>query len=159
MKVPSESVKVYSENYVDQLIDARSYDAMATLRTYVEAASPAVEGPGYGLPTGIFVFTEALIWFAQAARSGAWAYYETTSQVRQELMRDSLGKLNCESLLHLYFVGMRHWKNAALNELADDHTSDNDLEDFTEITRRINGGTSGLKARFALYKQVYGQLS
>ncbi|CAG9233053.1 Glycoside hydrolase [Paraburkholderia sabiae] len=47
-----------------------------------------------------------------------------------------------------------YWQSRGLNELADDRTDDNDLEDFAEITRRINGGTIGIKDRFALYKQV-----
>jgi len=50
------------------------------------------------------------------------------------------------------------WQSRGLNELADDRTDDNDLEDFTEITRRINGGTSGVKERFALFKQVAATL-
>jgi putative chitinase len=46
------------------------------------------------------------------------------------------------------------WASRGLNALADDGTADNDLEDFTEITRRINGGTVGLPARLALFKDV-----
>lgn len=44
------------------------------------------------------------------------------------------------------------WASHGLNELADDRTDDNDLEDFTTITKRINGGTMGLKERLALFK-------
>lgn len=50
------------------------------------------------------------------------------------------------------------WQSRGLNELADDRTDDNDLEDFTEITRRVNGGTTGVNDRFALYKQVLAAL-
>jgi putative chitinase len=50
------------------------------------------------------------------------------------------------------------WQTRGLNELADDRTDDNDLSDFTEITRRINGGTTGVKDRFALFKKIYAQL-
>ena len=46
------------------------------------------------------------------------------------------------------------WSTRGLNALADDKTSDDDLEDFAEITRRINGGTVGLQARLALFKDV-----
>jgi putative chitinase len=45
-----------------------------------------------------------------------------------------------------------------LNELADDRTDDSDLADFTEITRRINGGTTGINDRFALFRKIYAQL-
>jgi len=41
------------------------------------------------------------------------------------------------------------WQSHGLNALADD-----DLEDFREITRRINGGLVGVQERFALYKQI-----
>ena len=46
------------------------------------------------------------------------------------------------------------WSSRGLNALADDRTGDNDLEDFAEITRRINGGAVGLRERFALYQRV-----
>jgi putative chitinase len=50
------------------------------------------------------------------------------------------------------------WQTRGLNELADDRTDDSDLADFTEITRRINGGTSGMGHRLALFKKIYLQL-
>lgn len=46
------------------------------------------------------------------------------------------------------------WATRGLNELADDQTGDNDLEDFTTITKRINGGTVGLQERFQLFKSA-----
>ena len=46
------------------------------------------------------------------------------------------------------------WKTRGLNELADDRTDDDDLEDFREITRRVNGGTVGLKERLALLNEI-----
>ncbi len=42
------------------------------------------------------------------------------------------------------------WDSRGLNALADDQTGDDDLEDFTRITRLINGGTVGLRERLAL---------
>lgn len=51
-----------------------------------------------------------------------------------------------------------YWASRGLNALADDKTDDNDLEDFTTITKRINGGTVGLKERFALFKQIENAL-
>lgn len=51
-----------------------------------------------------------------------------------------------------------YWSSRGLNALADDRTGDNDLEDFTEITRRINGGTVDLKKRFELFKAVMAAL-
>ena len=46
------------------------------------------------------------------------------------------------------------WNSHGLNALADDRTDDNDLEDFTEITRRINGGTVGLKERLLAFNAM-----
>jgi len=46
------------------------------------------------------------------------------------------------------------WQSRGLNALADDRTSDDDLEDFKEITRRINGGTVGLQERLALFNAI-----
>ena len=52
-----------------------------------------------------------------------------------------------------------YWSSRGLNALADDRTDDNDLEDFTEITRRINGGTVGLKDRLAALNLVQENLA
>lgn len=46
------------------------------------------------------------------------------------------------------------WSTRGLNALADDCTDDSDLEDFNEITRRINGGTGGIKDRLALLNMI-----
>ena len=46
------------------------------------------------------------------------------------------------------------WCSHGLNELADDNTSDDDLEDFGAITLIINGAKTGLQDRLALYKSV-----
>lgn len=51
-----------------------------------------------------------------------------------------------------------YWKSHGLNALADDETGEDDLEDFTTITRKINGGTEGLQARFSLFKAFYDLL-
>lgn len=50
------------------------------------------------------------------------------------------------------------WASRGLNELADDETDDNDLEDFTAITKRINGGTAGLKERLMLFRAIKAAL-
>ncbi len=51
------------------------------------------------------------------------------------------------------------WNSRGLNALADDRTDDNDLEDFTEITKRINGGSVGLNERLALLNIIESQLA
>ena len=51
------------------------------------------------------------------------------------------------------------WKSHGLNELADDYNDDNDTQDFCTITKRINGGTVGLKERIALWEQAKAVLA
>lgn len=51
------------------------------------------------------------------------------------------------------------WKSHGLNELADDSNDDNDTEDFRTITRRLNGGTVGLKERVVLWERAKGILA
>lgn len=46
------------------------------------------------------------------------------------------------------------WQGHGLNALADDQTGDDDLEDFTTITKKINGGIAGLNQRLALFKSI-----
>lgn len=52
-----------------------------------------------------------------------------------------------------------YWFGHGLNALADDETDENDLEDFTTITKKINGGTVGLKERFALFQTIWPLLA
>jgi putative chitinase len=51
------------------------------------------------------------------------------------------------------------WHSHGLNALADDRTDDNDIEDFTTITRIINGGTTGLQERLAALNAVEAGLA
>jgi putative chitinase len=51
------------------------------------------------------------------------------------------------------------WKSHGLNELADNQNDDNDMEDFITITKRINGGTVGLKERIAFWQRSKEVLS
>lgn len=46
------------------------------------------------------------------------------------------------------------WKSHGLNELADDQNDDDDTEDFKTITKRINGGTLGMKERVAFWEKA-----
>lgn len=51
------------------------------------------------------------------------------------------------------------WESHGLNPLTDNRATDDDTEDFIAITRRINGGTVGLKERLALWKRAVQVLS
>lgn len=46
------------------------------------------------------------------------------------------------------------WYANGLNAKADDDTPDDDLEDFREITRVVNGGYTGVNDRLALFNQI-----
>ena len=46
------------------------------------------------------------------------------------------------------------WKSHGLNELADNQNDDNDTEDFRTITKRISGGTVGLKERMVFWEKA-----
>ncbi|POA50825.1 MULTISPECIES: hypothetical protein [unclassified Pseudomonas] len=104
---------VYGTAYVDQLIDSRSYEAMAMLGAHMEAAAPAPDQPDLGLPPPLFVYLEALTWFAQSVRSGAWTYFEATPHPRQQAMRDNLLALDCDGWRERYVFGMDHWDDEA----------------------------------------------
>ncbi|MCA0176211.1 MAG: peptidase C1 [Proteobacteria bacterium] len=54
-------------------------------------------------------------------------------------------------------IAALYWQRNGLNELAD-RVSDADDEAFTQITRRINGGTNGLPERRALWRRAVGVL-
>jgi len=43
------------------------------------------------------------------------------------------------------------WQDAGLNEIADKLNEDDDIAIFTQITRKINGGTNGINDRWNLY--------
>jgi putative chitinase len=51
------------------------------------------------------------------------------------------------------------WDTRGLNALADHDKPDDDLEDFVEITRRINGGTVGLKERLEAFRLLRSSLA
>ena len=46
------------------------------------------------------------------------------------------------------------WASHGLNELADNEAADNDDEDFTTISIKINGGRVGLADRFELWRRA-----
>jgi len=51
------------------------------------------------------------------------------------------------------------WQSRGLNHLADDENDDNDDSDFIAITKVINGGTAGLKARQTYWARAKAALA
>lgn len=83
--------------------------------------------------------------------TGRSNYHEASKELGVDLVSEP------DLLLEPKYAAMSaawFWSTRGLNALADDKTNDDDLEDFAEITRRINGGTVGLQARLALFKDV-----
>ena len=50
------------------------------------------------------------------------------------------------------------WQSRGLNELADHRPGDDDKQDFTRITKLINGGTAGLSERLAYWAKARAAL-
>lgn len=79
--------------------------------------------------------------------TGRSNYLSASSNIGIDLLNDP------DKLLEPRYAALSaawFWASHGLNELADDETDDNDLEDFTAITKIINGGTAGLHERLKL---------
>lgn len=102
----------FGVQYVDGLLTGEDYHQLAELSAIVcgsDRFAPAA--PDYGLPLPGFVFVEALCWFAQAARSGAWTYYEATPRPRQEAMARALRGHGPVGYADWYERGMTEWED------------------------------------------------
>jgi hypothetical protein len=81
----------FSVQHVEGILAGDDYRQLAELSAMLcGSARFSHAAPDYGLPPPAFVFVEALCWFAQASRSGAWTYYEVTPRSRQDLMSRAL---------------------------------------------------------------------
>lgn len=56
-------------------------------------------------------------------------------------------------------VAGHFWHVAGCNELADDHSDDDDRADFVRICQLVNGGTHGLAERTALWERAKAALA
>lgn len=77
----------YAVQYIDRLLDGETYHDLLELSSAI-LSSPLLtpDAPDRGLPRFAFLFTETLVWFAQAMRSGVRTYYEATPATRQAAM-------------------------------------------------------------------------
>ncbi len=87
--------------------------------------------------------------------TGRSNYEEVSEVVGHDFIKapDDLQLSNYAALAAAWF-----WASRGLNALADDESNDDDLEDFTTITKKINGGTKGLNERLALFKNILAVL-
>ena len=117
----------FSLEYIDRLLTQATYVDLAHLSSAIgSSAQYQSASPDYGLPQPAFLFAETLHWFAQSIRSGAWTYYEATSQARQDAMLAALRKAAPEEFASWYEQGMRDWRDETKIATVDDWIEAND---------------------------------
>jgi hypothetical protein len=119
----------FSQAYLDQLFSAPDFSKFVEINGYLVGSDAYDRSqPTYGFPEPVFVFTEGLIWFSQAIRSGVWTYYEATPPFRQEAMLRALKEHAPKGFAAKYALGMKNWqrksKMAGLDEWIRDHEDD-----------------------------------
>jgi hypothetical protein len=115
--------------YVEGLLAGEDYGQLAELSAIVcgsDRFAPAA--PDYGLPPPGFLFVEAMCWFAQAERSGAWTYYEATPRPRQEAMARTLRTYAPAGYADWYECGMADWEDEERMRPVDQWTRANTAE-------------------------------
>ena len=104
----------YSERYLEALLEGSQYDSLVELQGLLLVLPDYdVSQPALGLPPYFFVVVEALQWFAQGSRSGAWTYFEATPTQRQQAMTEALRQLGADELARWYRYGIEHWKDSS----------------------------------------------
>jgi hypothetical protein len=100
----------FAIQYVDRLLAGKDYSQLAELCAIICGAQAfSQDGPDYNLPRPMFIFVEALGWFAQTIRSGAVTYYEATPQVRQGAMSSAMRSYAPKAYSDWYDRGMAEW--------------------------------------------------
>lgn len=117
----------YSQGYIERLLARSESDALVELQGIL-LSCPDIDTskPDYGVPRPAFAYIEALAWFSQAIRSGAWVYFEATSFGRQRAMLDALQVLAPAEVAQMYKLGMEHWRNATVMKNLDRWLADNE---------------------------------
>jgi len=107
-----------SPSYIDGLFRERDYGGLVWISSLISGSDAAkLQEPDYGLPQPLFLFVESLSWFAQAIRSGAWTYYESTPDTRQKVLLTAYEADGPKGFSQRYAQGMSGWKNPT--EMAD----------------------------------------
>jgi hypothetical protein len=117
----------YATEYIDRLLAEATYDDLAALSAAIcSSVRFNATSPDYGLPPFAFLFAETLLWFAQAARSGVWTYYEATSPARQGAMLIALRQAAPPEFALWYERGMHDWRDETRIAAVDDWIEAND---------------------------------
>jgi hypothetical protein len=118
----------FSSKWVNDLIDGDEYGQLAELSAILWSWQQ-LNHKGVvdnRLPIPAFVFVEALTWWAQASRSGAWTYFEATVSQRQKEMLAALRTHAPEGYAEWYAFGMEHWKSPEKMKPLDSWMESND---------------------------------
>jgi hypothetical protein len=115
--------------YIDRLLAGEEHGQLAELSSIICGSSMfSRHAPDYGLPPAAFLFVEALCWFAQAARSGVWTYYEATPLPRQLAMSESLRRFAPSGYAEWYARGMALWHDEEKIPAVDNWIKSTDSE-------------------------------
>jgi hypothetical protein len=121
MSAERQEIGRYSDDYIDRLLVRSDYEAMVELSgIFFSWTGRDLLQADYRLPSPVFVYVEALCWFAQAWRSGVWTYYDATPVVRQEAMREALRIWAPLGYAERYGFGMIHWNDERRIQVLDE---------------------------------------
>ncbi|MBA4232273.1 hypothetical protein D7S78_18770 [Ralstonia pickettii] len=117
----------YSQDYLMQLLASSEFDALVELQGIL-LSWPGIDArkPDYGAPPSAFAFIEALTWFSQTIRSGAWTYFEAVPLEKQTAMLGALRVLAPPEVTQMYKLGMEHWRDADTMKKLDCWVMDNE---------------------------------
>jgi hypothetical protein len=136
----------YNPAYLDRLISSDGFEDLVQVSALLCATDRfSPDESDYGLPEPLFVFVEALLWFAQSSRSGAWTYYEATPTTRQEAMFRALEAIADRTLAHRYAEGMKSWRYAGAMRTLDDWIRNHDDEATTWLCGLVRSNRATIK--------------
>jgi hypothetical protein len=134
----------FSVEYIDELLAGDDYGQLAQLSSILCASAGFSSGVSdLGLPQPALLFVEALCWFAQALRSGAWTYYEATPLDRQEAVLSALRAHAPPEFGEWYEYGLAHWESPERMQAADEWIEANEgkaerwLRDYLAANRAM----------------------
>jgi hypothetical protein len=94
----------------------------------------------------VFVFVEALTWFAQTIRSGGWTYFEVTALDRQAAMQDALLRLGLRDLQATYAAGASHWRDPEAMKRHDGWVNEHEDEVNADIIQLLRNNSDDVVA-------------
>lgn len=111
----------FSPAYLEQLLCDDQLESLVELQGII-LGSPYIRPnqADYGLPAEGLVFVETLAWFTQALRSGAWTYFEATSEATQVATLQALVRHAPAGYAERYSHGARYWHDGERLKVLDE---------------------------------------